>query len=246
MTRLLSLLALLAVAPLAPSASVAPPAAEGYASVDEPDTDSLLVVVLGSSTAAGTGPSHRDSTWVERFRRHLRDVDARFAVLNLARGGYTTFHLMPAGTTGVPEGLLNAPDPGRNIDAALARDPVAIVINLPSNDVTVGVGTEVQMANFAVMVARAEAAGVPVWITTTQPRDLEPAQVAVQQVVRDAILARYGDRAIDFWTGFADPDGQQADRWGSGDHVHYNDAAHRVFADRVRASGLAETVLAGD
>ena len=207
--------------------------------------DELLVVVLGSSTAEGTGPSDRDSTWVNRFRRYLDGVDERFEVLNLARGGYSTFHLAPAGTV-APENIRGAPDPMRNIDAALARDPEAIVINLPSNDAAYDVDTETQMANFAAMVARAEAAGVPVWITTPQPRDFEAEKVTVQEEVRDAILARYGDRAIDFWTGFADDDGEQAARWDSGDHVHYNDAAHRVFARRVAAAGVAEAVLAAE
>ncbi len=213
------------------------------ADADPDGADRLLVVVLGSSTAEGTGPSHRDSTWVNRFREYLEGVDARFDVLNLARGGYSTFHLASAGTV-APETIRGAPDPARNIDAALARDPDAIVVNLPSNDAAYGVDTNTQMANFEVMVARAEAAGVPIWITTTQPRDFEPETVAVQRAVRDAILARYGDHAIDFWSGFADPDGQQAERWGSGDNVHYNDAAHRIFFERVRDAGVAEAVLA--
>lgn len=224
-----------AVAPIAfPSA----PGAEVAA-------DPLLVVVLGSSTAEGTGPTHRDSTWVHRFRRYLESVDPRFDVLNLARGGYTTYHLMPAGTA-APEPIRGAPDPARNIEAALARDPVAIVVNLPSNDATSGVDAATQLANFATIAARAEAAGVPVWFTTTQPRDLDDGQVAVQTAVRDGILERYGDRAIDFWTGFADAAGDQDDRWDSGDHVHYNDAAHRIFAARVAEAGVAEAVLANE
>ena len=208
-----------------------------------PDADRLLVVVLGSSTAEGTGPSHRDSTWVNRFRDYLEGVDARFDVLNLARGGYATFHLAPAGTP-APDRIRGAPDPQRNIDAALARDPDAIVINLPSNDAAYGVDAETQMANFAAMVERADAAGVPVWITTTQPRGLAPEWIAVQEEVRDAILATYGDCAIDFWSGFADADGAQAQRWDSGDDVHYNDPAHRIFFERVRDAGVAEAVLA--
>lgn len=211
-----------------------------------PGADRLLVVVLGSSTAEGTGPTHRDSTWVNRFRTHLEGVDARFDVLNLARGGYATFHLMPTGTV-APDHIRNAPDPARNIDAALARNPDAIVINLPSNDAAYGVDAATQMANFDAMIAKANAAGVPVWITTTQPRDFsDPEQVAVQRAVRDQIRARYGDRAIDFWTGFEDTDGGQDADWGSGDNVHYNDAAHRVFFERVRDAGVAATVLAGN
>ena len=229
-------------------AEVAMPAAIDFpetARAATPDEDRLLVVVLGSSTAEGAGPTHRDSTWVNRFRGYLEGVDARFDVLNLARGGYSTFHLAPAGTA-APETIRGAPDPRRNIDAALARDPAAIVINLPSNDAAYGVDAETQLANFAAMVETAEAAGVPVWITTTQPRAFDPEWIAVQEDVRDAILATYGDRAIDFWSGFADADGAQAQRWDSGDDVHYNDPAHRIFFERVREAGVAEAVLAAN
>lgn len=212
--------------------------------LEAPDEDRLLVVVLGSSTAEGTGPSHRDSTWVNRLRRHLEGVDERFDVLNLARGGYSTFHLAPAGVE-APDHIRGAPDPRRNIEAALARDPAAIVINLPSNDAAYGVDAETQLANFEAMTALADAAGVPVWVTTTQPRGLDGDGIRVQREVRDAILARYGDRAVDFWTGFDDASGAQDDRWDSGDDVHYNDAAHAIFFARVRDAGLAEAVLAG-
>ncbi len=217
-----------------------PPTADARA----PDADRLLVVVLGSSTAEGTGPSSADSTWVNRFRAYLEGVDSRFDVLNLARGGYSTFHLAPAGTV-APETIRGAPDPLRNIDAALARDPDAIVINLPSNDATYGVDTATQLANFEAITARADAAGVPVWVTTTQPRGLDAEGIRVQQEVRDAILARYGDRAIDFWTGFDDATGAQAQRWDAGDDIHYNDRAHGIFFERVRDAGVAEVVLEG-
>jgi len=228
------LLALLIVAACAPARTVA----------EAPGTDRLPVVVLGSSTAAGTGPSHPDSTWVNRFARYLEGVDDRFEVINLARGGYTTYHLAPAGTP-APEGIDNAPDALRNIDAALAHGPAAIVINLPSNDAAEGVGVEAQMANFEAMTSAAEAAGVPVWVTTTQPRGLGAAAIAVQEAVRDAIRDRYGAHAIDFWTGFADDRGALAGRWDSGDEIHYNDAGHAVFFARVRDAGIAEAVLAG-
>ncbi len=169
-------------------ASVAPAPVLDFpptASASGAEEDRLLVVVLGSSTAEGTGPSHRDSTWVNRFRTYLDGVDARFDVLNLARGGYSTFHLAPAGTV-APANIGGAPDPQRNIDAALARHPDAIVINLPSNDAAYGVDTEAQMANFAAMMAKAEAAGVPVWLTTTQPRDFGPEMDRLRRPRRSA------------------------------------------------------------
>ena len=59
-----------------------------------------LVVVLGSSTAEGFGPSDADSTWVNRLRVALAAADPSLDVLNLAKGGYTTYHVLPAGSDG--------------------------------------------------------------------------------------------------------------------------------------------------
>ena len=206
--------------------------------------DRRLVVVLGSSTAEGYGPEHADSTWVNRFRDYLEGVDERFDVLNLARGGYTTYHVLPEGSA-VPADLGGAPDPRRNIDAALARDPAAIVIGLTSNDSAYGYAEAEQTANFERLAMLAEAAGVPLYVTTTAPRALDEAGRQRQRDVRDWILQRFGDRAIDVWTGFALPDGTLDPRWDSGDALHQNDAAHGLIFRRVRDSGLAQEVLGG-
>jgi hypothetical protein len=206
------------------------------------DADRLLVVVLGSSTAEGYGPEHADSTWVNRFRTYLEGVDPRFDVLNLARGGYTTYHVLPAGAD-VPDGLRGAPDPRRNIEAALARDPAAIVIGLTSNDAARGYANAVQEANFEAVAARAEAAGVPLFVTTTAPRNLDDAGRARQRAVRDWIMERFGERAVDVWDGFALSDGRLDPRWDMGDGIHQNDAGHGRIFERVRAAGVAETVL---
>ena len=230
-------LALLAVAACAPSSPVPSPQTTAAGS------DSLRIVVIGSSTAAGVGPADRDSTWVERYRAYLTRVDPRFAVTNLAVGGYTTFHLAPTGTV-APAGMENAPDPERNINAALSLRPDAILVNLPSNDTAMGIEVAAQMANFDAMVDAATEAGVPIWLMTPQPRDFEPEHVQVQLELLADMRAAYGDHAIDFWTGLADPDGQQAERWDSGDHLHYNSAGHRVFFERVRDAGIAEAVQA--
>ena len=202
-----------------------------------------LVVVLGSSTAEGTGPREEANTWVNRFRAWLKTEDPNVDVLNLARGGYTTYHLRPTGMAS-SEAERPAPDTLRNIDAALRRHPAAVIVSLPSNDAAYGYGTEEQQRNFEAIAAAAEAAGVPIWFTTTQPRALDPDAIASQRAVRDWILATYGDRAVDFWTGFADADDGQSPRYDSGDHVHYNDEAHRIFFERVRDAGVLDAIEA--
>ncbi len=201
-----------------------------------------LVVVLGSSTAEGAGPKNEANTWANRFRAWLKSEDPDLDVLNLARGGYTTYQLLPTGSAAVEE--RPAPDTLRNITAALKRNPAAIVLNLASNDTAYGYDAEEQRRNYAAIVAAAEAAGIPIWITTTQPRSLDDAGRQTQAALRDWILTTYGDRAIDFWTGFADADGGQNPHYDAGDGLHYNDEAHALFFERVRDAGVLDAVEA--
>ncbi len=217
-------------------ADVEPVISERQAEPGAMDEGTRLVVVLGSSTAEGTGPEASSNARVNRYRTYLQTVDPRFEVLNLARGGYSTSRLLPTADP-VPDGH-PAPDPLRNIEAALARSPEAILINMPSNDAASGFGVDEQMRHFDRVIAVAKAAGVPVWVTTSQPRNLDAQGRRIQLALRDAILERYGSRAIDFWTGFATDDGGQALRWDSGDNNHYNDEAHALFFERVQAADI--------
>ncbi|THH41171.1 GDSL-type esterase/lipase family protein [Neolewinella litorea] len=196
------------------------------------DTTSCTIVVLGSSTAEGTGASNPDSAWVNRYADYLSD-DTRYEVVNLARGGYTTYHILPTGAD-VPAGVNITPDPTRNITRALEYDPFAVIINMPSNDAANNFPVEDQLENFAAVITMAREAGVEVWVATTQPRNFtNTSQVELQREVRDSLFAIYGDRAIDFWTGVADGNGFILDSLDSGDGIHLNDAGHRLLFDRV-------------
>src|SRR5438552_2619057 len=48
-----------------------------------------LIVVLGSSTAAGTGPKDPKNAWVSRYQAHLATQYPNVTLVNLAVGGYT-------------------------------------------------------------------------------------------------------------------------------------------------------------
>jgi hypothetical protein len=135
------------------------------------------------------------------------------------------------------------PDTARNITKALSLDPDAIIINLPSNDAGSGVSAAQQMANFREMVDSAAVQGVPVWVCTTQPRVFSSANVAVQLAVRDSILAAFGSRALDFWTGIADSMGWPLAIYDSGDGVHLNDLGHRLLWQRALAAQVPDSSL---
>lgn len=194
------------------------------------------IVVLGSSTAEGTGPETPDSAWVPHYRRYLQTKNPAHRVTNLARGGYTTYHIRPSGYAA--PAARPQPDTARNITRALALHPSALIINLPSNDAARGIPAPEQMANLQAVTDRAAAAGVPVWVATPQPRNFGPEKREIQRKLLDATEARYGSHAIDFWRGLAAEDGTLRPDYDSGDGIHLNSRGHALLFERVRAANI--------
>lgn len=203
-----------------------------------PDTETINMVVLGSSTAEGQGVSHRDSAWVNRYRHYLQS-DTRFQLTNLAKGGQTTFHVMPTGTP-TPANLPHiGVDTARNITRALTFRPDILLLNFPSNDASNHIPVETQLANFRTLTNIGWDAGADVWVTTTQPRRFnDSVRVKIQEAVRDSILCTYANFAIDFWNGIADNRGFIIPKYNSGDNVHLNDRAHALLYRWILDTGI--------
>ena len=197
------------------------------------------IVVLGSSTAAGAGASPIDSAWVNRYRDYLTSINPANQVTNRAQGGFTTYQLMRTGF--IPPAGRPDPNTTRNITYGLSLNPDAIIVNLPSNDVASGFSVAEQLNNFDSIVSQANAAGVPIWICTTQPRDFggNMTNIQAQLDVRDSIWARYAPRVLDFWTGLPDNTNQLANSpYNSGDGVHLNNGGHNLLFGRVRDADI--------
>jgi lysophospholipase L1-like esterase len=199
--------------------------------------DRKVIVVLGSSTSAGAGASVADSAWVNRYRKYVQSLDPTAYVLNLGVGGYTTYDIQASDYV-APAGR-PAPKVNNNITYALTYEPSAIIINMPSNDATGGFTVTEQMANFRRIAGIAAANNIPLWLTTTQPRNLS-AQTSRDNLmaVRDSILAQYGPRAINVFNDLGEADGSLKPVYNSGDGIHLNDLGHKLIFDKVVASGL--------
>lgn len=202
----------------------------------------VRVVVIGSSTAAGSGASSAATSWVGRYRSYLQSIHPENEVINIARGGYTTYHLME--TDFVTPAGRHAVDTARNISRAISYQPDAIIINLPSNDMAYGVEVGVQLSNFEVMRKEAEQHGIPVWICSAQPRNFRDnkrrnGQLALHQ----AIMKRYENFAIDFWTKVSTKEHTVRKNLDAGDGVHLNDKGHALLFKRVKNSGLLATII---
>ena len=198
--------------------------------------DKCTIVVLGSSTAEGTGANPIDSSWVNRYKKSLAD-NSKFEIINLARGGYTTYHIVPNGT--VSPGINIAIDTSRNITKAISLNPYAIIVNMPSNDATNNFTSTEQMKNFRLIYNEAKKYGIQTWICTTQPRNLNSqSQIDIQKNTRDSIFNVFGDYAIDFWNGIADDNGFIKQEYNSGDGVHLNNAGHKLLFEKVSAKKI--------
>ncbi len=194
------------------------------------------LVILGSSTSAGAGASPSDSAYVKRFSKYLQDsVNNSCTITNLAVGGYNTRKIQPAWFGGTV-------DTAKNIDKALSLNPDALLINMPSNDAASGFTLSEQKANFLRVMAKADSFNVPVWITTTQPRNLSAAGRDSLIHMKNWIMATFPDSYIDFWTGIAAADGSILPAYNSGDGVHLNNAGHRILFNRVISSNLIDSL----
>ncbi len=204
--------------------------------------DVPLIVVLGSSTAAGTGASLPDSSWVGRFRNYIQNINPDAQVVNLAVGGYTSYQIREDGYAPPPG--RPAPSPEHNITRALAYRPWGIIVNLPSNDVASNYALQESLDNYGAVEALAEAANVPIWFSTAQPRNF------ATQTQRDVLLAqtdstftRFGNYAIDFWNDIAAANGTILPQYNSGDGIHLNNGGHAVLYSRVVGAAVWDRVI---
>ena len=202
-----------------------------------------LIVVLGSSTSAGTGPKEPKNAWVRRYQARLAERFPKLKLVNLAVGGQTTFEIQPTGY--VPPPNRPAPVPGKNITAALALRPDAIIVNLPSNDQASNYTLAEQLANYDRIASLAADAHVQLWVSTTQPRNFgDAAQLAGLMQARDAIVQKFAPRTLDFWTPFATPNGHIKAAYDAGDGTHLNDAAHAILERIVEDAHIPEQLSA--
>src|SRR5689334_2114369 len=196
-------------------------------------TNPYKIVLLGSSTTYGSGATPIDSSWARKFAAYIGLQNSQCTLVNLGQPGFTSYHVMPTGYIPPPTRPFPV-DVTHNITYALSLKPHAIIVNLPSNDIGLGVPVAEVKANFDMIVAKADSAKVPVWVTTTQPRNtLSPAEKLMQVELRDWILQHYGNKAIDFWTDIANPDYTIATFYSANDGVHVNNAGHDLFFRRV-------------
>ncbi|AQG81693.1 hypothetical protein AWR27_21750 [Spirosoma montaniterrae] len=185
---------------------------------------SPLVVILGSSTASGAGASDYKHAWAGLFSSYLN----KGKIINLARGGYTTYHILPDGQEGLVAKRPSA-DTLRNITAALKLHPTLMIISMTTNDVANGYSVDEVMYNLQTIRRIALDNGVKrILITTSMPRKLNAQATARWLQQRDRTMRAYEQDAVNFFDPLADADNLfQANLTPDG--IHPNDDGHRLL-----------------
>ncbi len=203
--------------------------------------EAITIVVIGSSTAAGTGPKDFKNAWVNRYRRKLQELNGYNQVINLAVGGYTTYQLLPTEAE-VPTDRPQ-PDPLHNVTKALSLSPDAVLINLPSNDANKGYSVKEQLDNYTKICQPLYDLEIPVWVSTTQGRNMEKEKQKVQIIMRDSTEIRFGRKTLDFWRDIAEWSGDIKPQYNSGDGIHLNDEGHRLLFEEVWLNNVHGAIL---
>jgi predicted esterase len=198
------------------------------------------IVVVGSSTAYGTGATPIDSSWVRKFQQYVSVQNPQVTIINIATPSLTSYDVSPTGTV-VPSPF--TVDTTRNITKALSYHPDAIILNLPSNDVARGISVDIIHSNFLNITGAADAQNIPVWVTTTQPRNgLSAPEEQLQMDLRDWINTTYGPKSVDFWTTVSNADGTINGFYSFGDGIHLNNYGHHVLFTRIVAEKIWDTL----
>jgi lysophospholipase L1-like esterase len=199
------------------------------------------IAILGSSTAAGTGASVPDSSWVGRLQKSFRinNSDGLDTVIdNRAVGGYVTYKSMPTGFTPPPN--RPTPDPLANVTYVLDNIHADIVIiNYPTNDIVSDYDPKEMMNNLRLMFDQFNSNGIICYISTSQPRNTTDAQRVILRQVVDSVQNAFGYYAINFWDDLVTNDGLNMLRPDmTPDGIHPNDLGHRLLFQRVQAKNI--------
>lgn len=186
-------------------------------------------VVMGSSTASGKG-APEGKGWVNVLGISLGDRVTN--IVNLALPGIVTYQGLSSSST--PPAGRPAPDPTRNIDQALSRKPVVLILAYPTNDVLSGYSNDEVVNNQLSIRAAAAANQVAVLVLSIQPRKATEAQRAQLFAINARLRTAVGACYVDVYSKLSTTDGLLLPQYDSGDGTHPNEAGHQVIATAVQ------------
>ena len=205
------------------------------------DTSTKVVVVLGSSTAAGWGASRYDSCWVSRLQNRFNKDSMRVKVINLSSPGYVTYHGMPSNYS--PPNGRPWFDGGRNISKALTYHPTLIIFNYPTNDISSNYSDNEILGNYDTLVKIMNVENVEYIITGTQPRNFSEIQRQRLKDFNDLMEPLYRTHYINYLNKLSTVNCFIQDKYSAGDGIHLNDKGHQVIYESLMSFPLLKKVI---
>lgn len=183
-----------------------------------------LVVILGSSTAAGRGADPLDSAWAYRIQDVVNNNRLKAKFIDLAKLGLSTYEAMPNGYS-----VVNRPDPdtSANITKALKLKPNLVILSFPSNDIADDCSGIEIMHNYSVIVHMLDSAKVQYIIVGDQPRNFPTYnQRYREKTLNDTIKNTYGIHVNDIFGQLSTSSYMINPVYSAGDGIHLNNRGH--------------------
>ncbi len=197
-------------------------------------------VVMGSSSAFGAGASKYDTSWAGLLVDVAKDYGAE--VVNIARGGYTTYQAMSSDcdvASNRPQ-----PDAAHNVDLAIELGADLVILSFPSNDAASNYTAEETAHNILYLRSRLADEGIALLVLGAQPRNMTKSKQKLLIELDDLLKPRFSPCLVELYRYLVDNTGNLASQYDAGDGVHLNDAGHaivfeqlsKLFAERTDAS----------
>ena len=197
--------------------------------------------IMGSSSAFGAGASSYANSWAGQLTDKLSEHGV--SVENTSKGGYTTYHALPASCE-VPF-YRKQPDPNHNLDKALSHDPQVVVMSYPSNDAASGYTAREAAANVLLMRQKLADRGIPLLVISAQPRPLsddgQQALVGFDRLLNEAM----GPCFVNVYDKLLGENGKLAPQYDF-DTVHVTDAGHDVIYQALADTINSKQCIAAD
>jgi len=188
----------------------------------------LTIVILGSSTAVGIGSTEPKYSWAGLLETKVLKDGKDINFVNLAVSGYNTFQILP---TGFPvKNIRPFPDALNNITAAISLNPDLVIINMPTNDISLNFSDEEILANYKTIIDLLEKKNIGYIITGTQPRDFPSTEVRNRlKILNDKLLITFPGNVVNYLAKLSKAGWYIADYYSTGDSAHLNNRGHRII-----------------
>lgn len=207
-----------------------------------------VIVVIGSSTAAGAGASDGHG-WVDLVDTFYNNLGLlKEPIHKLALSGATTYNAMPNGYVApvFPDGIIrDTVDTARNVTKALSFHPDIVIVAYPGNDLVKGYSLNEFLSNLQTIYNIVTANGAVCWITSSQPRDYDYLSGRQQfQTADTRIMAQFPVYGIEFFHVLADLNPGphylyiKTDYDIADDGIHVNNAGHAALAATVENANV--------